>query len=64
VKLTVEDSRVVEGLKLVEKLGMKIVICGSCLDYFGLRDQVAVGDVGGMDDIVELFRTASNVIRV
>ncbi len=64
VKLTLEDSGVVEGLKLVEKLGLKIIICGSCLDYFGVRDQVAVGEIGGMDDIVELLRTAGNVIRI
>ena len=64
VKLLTEDSSLIEGLKLVEKLGMKMVACGSCLEYYGLRDQVVVGEVGGMDDIVKLLRSADNVIRV
>lgn len=64
VKLVVEDSPVIEGLKLLENLGMKIVICGSCLDYFGLRRQVAVGEVGGMVEIVALLREADKVTRV
>jgi hypothetical protein len=64
VKLVVEDSPVVDGLRLLEKLGMRIVICGSCLDYFGLRERVAVGEVGGMTEIVALLRSAGRVMRV
>lgn len=64
VQLLAEDSKIIESLKLVEKLGMKIVICGTCVDYFDLEGQIEVGEIGTMAQIVELLRSADNVTRV
>jgi hypothetical protein len=64
VKLVADDSPVVESLRLLEKLGMRIVICGSCVDHFGMRERVAVGEIGGMTEIVALLRAAGRVVRV
>jgi len=40
------------------------VLCSTCVETFGLRDQVAVGIVGGMGDIIEAITSADNSITL
>ncbi len=42
---------------------MEILTCGTCLDFYGLKDQLAVGSVTNMYDIVERQMKADLVIR-
>jgi len=37
--------------------------CGTCLNHFGLKEQLAAGEVTNMYDIVDQLRTAARVIR-
>jgi hypothetical protein len=62
VKIACEGSPVIPGLKLLEGLGIPIVVCGTCLEYFGIKDKIAVGSVGGMDGILKLLVEADQVI--
>ncbi|MHB8972894.1 MAG: DsrE family protein [Pirellulaceae bacterium] len=64
VNLLAEGSSLVLGLKLLESLGVRIVVCQSCLNHFGLQDRLAVGTIGGMPDIVQLMWEADKVITV
>ncbi|MDR7544080.1 MAG: DsrE family protein [Armatimonadota bacterium] len=64
VKLVCEGSPVIPGLQLLQGIGVRLVICGTCLEYFNLRDKVAVGEVGGMNDIVGLLLGADQVVAV
>ena len=64
VKLVVEGSPVIEVLKELEAKGVRLVICNTCLNYFGLADKVAVGIVGGMTDIIEAQWQAEKVITI
>ncbi|MHB8861845.1 MAG: DsrE family protein [Pirellulaceae bacterium] len=64
VKLLVDGSAVVLGLKLLEALGVRIIACQSCLHHYDLQDRLAVGKTGGMPDIVQLMREADKVITV
>jgi hypothetical protein len=64
VKLCCPGSPVIETLKKVEAGGVELVLCKTCLDYFGLTAQVAVGIVGGMGDILETLQKAPKVISV
>ena len=64
VKLAVQGSPAVLGLKLLEGLGVRMLLCQSCLQHFGLTDKVAVGVVGGMKDIVALINEADKVVTV
>ncbi len=64
VKLICRDSPAVAILKQIEAQGVELVICHTCLDFFGLLDQVAVGVVGGMGDIIETLQKAKKVISV
>lgn len=64
VKLVVRDSPVLEGLKSLEAKGDHLVICNTCLVHFGLADEVQVGVVGGMTDILEAQWQADKVITI
>ncbi len=64
VKLVVEGSPVLDQLRSLEGKGVHLVICKTCLDYFGMLDKVKVGIVGGMTDIIEAQWRAAKVITI
>ena len=64
VKLACEESPVVECLRALEKKGTRMILCRTCLDYFGLMEKVAVGSVGKMTDIVAALEAATKVVSV
>ncbi len=64
VKMVVEGSPVLDLLHALEEKGVRLIICSTCLQYFGLTDKVAVGIVGGMNDIVLAQWMASKVITL
>lgn len=64
VKLAVEGSPVLEDLKALEEKGVEILICGTCLNYFGLTDKVAVGSVSNMYSIAEKLLGAGKVLSL
>ncbi|WP_319584780.1 sulfurtransferase-like selenium metabolism protein YedF [uncultured Pseudodesulfovibrio sp.] len=64
VKLAVPGSRCLEELQKLEKSGVSILVCGTCLEFFGLTDKRAVGDVTNMLDVVTSFQLATKSIQV
>ncbi|SCZ76628.1 selenium metabolism protein YedF [Acidaminobacter hydrogenoformans DSM 2784] len=64
VQLTVEGSPVLEHLRLLESTGVEILSCGTCLDYYKIKEKLAVGGVGNMYAIVETMHKAKNTIRI
>ena len=64
VKLACEGSPVIEELKALKDRGVELILCSTCLDYFDLRDEVQVGVVGGMPDIIEALSAAGKVISL
>lgn len=61
--LTTEDSDSLEDLKSLEAQGVEITTCGTCLDYYGLKDKLAVGTVTNMYSIVETMAKAGRIVR-
>jgi len=57
-KLTVEGAVSVEDLKNMEAQGVEILTCGTCLNFYGLTDKLAVGSVTNMYTIVEKLSSA------
>jgi peroxiredoxin family protein len=55
--LTCEGSESVEDIKELESRGTKILTCGTCLDFYGIRDKLAVGGVTNLYEIAETFTT-------
>jgi len=64
VFLTTEGSEVLELLKTMEEKGVEILSCGTCLDYYGLKDKLAVGKVTNMYAAVEAITTASRSVTL
>jgi selenium metabolism protein YedF len=62
VKLTTEGSESIEDLKKLEDAGVKIVSCGTCLDFFEIKTKLLVGQVSNMYDIVEIITNSDNAI--
>ncbi len=63
VRLTVEGNPSCEALKALESAGVSIIVCGTCLDHFGLLDKKAVGETTNMLDVVTSLQLATKVIR-
>jgi sulfur relay (sulfurtransferase) complex TusBCD TusD component (DsrE family) len=64
VKLTAADSPVIAQLKTLEEKGVRLIICSTCLDFYGISNQVQLGIIGGMTDIIEAQTKASKVITI
>lgn len=62
VKLMADDSPVLSSLKELEAMGVQILGCGTCINYFELQDKISVGIVSNMYDTVESLTNASKVI--
>lgn len=61
--LTCEGADTLEDLKLLESEGVTILTCGTCLDFYGLKEKLAVGGVTNMYDIVERMEKAAAIVR-
>ena len=61
--LTCEGADTLEDLKLLESEGVSILTCGTCLDFYGLKEKLAVGAVTNMYDIVERMENAAQIIK-
>ena len=61
--LTVEGSDSLEDLKSLEAQGVEILTCGTCLDYYQVKDKLAVGGVTNMYSIVESMAEAGKIVR-
>ena len=61
--LTCDGADTLEDLKLLESEGVTILTCGTCLDFYGLKEKLAVGGVTNMYDIVERMENAARIIK-
>lgn len=61
--VTCEGSASLEDLKSLEAQGVEILTCGTCLDFYGLKDKLAVGEVTNMYVIVEKMMGADLIVK-
>ena len=64
VKLPTLDEQVVEHLKALSAVGVEILVCGTCLNFYGLTDRLRVGTVSNMYDIVTRMQKAGKVVSL
>ncbi|MDI6616874.1 MAG: sulfurtransferase-like selenium metabolism protein YedF, partial [Syntrophaceae bacterium] len=64
VKLATDGSEVIEDLRALEKAGARILVCGTCLDFFGLKDKLRAGMISNMYDIAETMLSAGRIVRL
>ncbi len=64
VKLSIANSPVIEELEHLEQNGVQILVCGTCLDYYELKEKHKAGLVSNIYDIADLLLEADRVIRI
>ena len=64
VKLMGEGSAVLDALELLDKAGVDLVACGTCVNHFGLFDKISFGRVGDMPEIISLMMSDEGVVTV
>ena len=62
-KVTTEGSVSIEDLKNMEAQGVEIRTCGTCLDFYKLKETLAVGSITNMYAIAETLAAAGKVIK-
>lgn len=62
--LTCEGSKVLKDLKVLESKGVEILTCGTCLDFYKITSQLAVGGVSNMYTIAEHLNNVKKVIKL
>ncbi len=61
-RLTATDSDLIAPLKKLAEQGVKILSCGTCLDFFNLKKELRVGEVTNMYDIMDSMARAAKVV--
>ena len=64
VKLAVEGAECLPALQALEREGIRILVCGTCLTHFGLLEKKMVGETTNMLDVVTAMQTADKTISV
>lgn len=64
VRLTCEGSDCLDSIKLMAEAGTIVKSCGTCLDFLGLTDRLAVGEVGDMAGSAAVLSGGADVVTV
>lgn len=64
VKVPTLNLQAIEHLKELEESGVKLLVCGACLNFYNLEDKLSVGNVSNMYEIVEAMKSATKVITL
>ena len=65
VKLPAGDAAdVIDSIRALEQKGAAVLVCGTCLNFFGIADKLQVGTVSNMYDIVSKMQACDKVITV
>jgi len=64
VRLVAEGSPALALLEALEARGMDLIVCSTCLEHLGIANQVRVGRVAGMTDILDAQMGADKVLTI
>ncbi len=62
VKLAMKQSQACSSLSELEQLGTRIMLCGTCIDHYGLQYDIGVGMISNMVVITETLASAGHVL--
>lgn len=62
VKLALKDTDTAESLAELEDKGVSIIVCGTCVDYYQIKEKVAVGRISNMYQIATKLAEAGHVV--
>ena len=58
------EPQIVENLSTLIEKGTQVLVCGTCLNFYGLKDELKVGTVSNMYDILGAMQEVSKVIKL
>lgn len=64
VKVPTLNEQAIEHLKALEDKGVELLVCGACLNFYGLEDKLAVGKISNMYDITNAMKDSAKVITI
>ena len=64
VKLPAGDEQVAQHLKTLLDRGVEVLVCGTCLNFYGIAGQLSAGTVSNMYDILTRMQEAGKVISL
>lgn len=64
VKLALFDTSTCDHLKTMEQKGVSVLVCGTCVNHFSINDQIGVGVISNMFEILEMLNKADKVITL
>ncbi|MBI9097719.1 MAG: sulfurtransferase-like selenium metabolism protein YedF, partial [Spirochaetaceae bacterium] len=64
VRVAVEGSTSIENLKDLEESGVKILVCGACLDFYEIKDKLKAGKISNMYEIASILTGKGNTVTV
>ena len=64
VKLVTEDSDMLDSMRQLEEKGTTVLACGTCLNFFGIKEKQRVGSASTMPEITSTLLAADKVITI
>jgi hypothetical protein len=64
IHMVLVDSPVLEELQALAQRGIRLVVCGTCVNFYGVKDRMAVGEIGSMKDIMAAQWNSAKVITL
>ncbi len=64
VRLAVHGSSVLDELHALQTRGVQLLLCGTCLGHFDLKEKVAVGEISNMHTICETMLGAARLVNL
>ena len=64
VNIVCEGSELLDDLQAMSDEGVEILVCGTCLDYYNIKDKIKVGEIANMYSIYEKMRNSNNTINI
>lgn len=59
-----QADQTIESVRALEAAGSEVLVCGTCLDFYGLKEDLRAGEVSNMYDILERMHEAAKVITL
>ena len=63
VMLGTDDSPVIEHLREIEKMGVSLLLCATCVDFYSVTEKIHIGTLSNMYEIAQAMASASSVIK-
>ncbi|MFI3322624.1 MAG: sulfurtransferase-like selenium metabolism protein YedF [Rikenellaceae bacterium] len=62
VRYAAKDSAIISTLKEIENKGVMLIICGTCVDYFGIKESIEIGVISNMYKISQTLQNTAKIV--